>query len=45
VAELAHLLATDAGLRGRVIEGQRRRLSAFAPAAVEARLRACLELP
>ena len=45
VAELAHLLATDAGLRGRVLEGQRRRLAAFAPAAVEAKLRAYLELP
>jgi glycosyltransferase involved in cell wall biosynthesis len=44
-AEIAHLLATDPGLRARVIEGQRRRLDAFAPAAVEAKLRSYLELP
>jgi glycosyltransferase involved in cell wall biosynthesis len=39
VAEMAHALATDAGLRGRVLASQDRRLEAFAPAAVEAALR------
>jgi glycosyltransferase involved in cell wall biosynthesis len=42
VAELAYRLATDAALRGTVLEGQRRRLAAFEPAAVEATLRAHL---
>jgi glycosyltransferase involved in cell wall biosynthesis len=39
VAELGHLLATDGELRSRVLAAQDRRLSAFAPAAVEAELR------
>jgi glycosyltransferase involved in cell wall biosynthesis len=39
VAEMAFRLATDRGLRAAVIAGQRKRLSAFAPAAVEAALR------
>lgn len=39
VAEMAHRLATDAGLRAGVLAGQRRRLAAFAPAAVEEALR------
>jgi glycosyltransferase involved in cell wall biosynthesis len=40
VAELAHQLAIDTDLRERVLAGQRRRLPAFAPEAVEAALRA-----
>ena len=43
VAETARLLATDEDLRARVLAGQRRRLEAFAPAAVEAALRGYLE--
>jgi glycosyltransferase involved in cell wall biosynthesis len=43
VAELAHLLATDEALRRRVLEGQERRLSAFAPPAVESALRGYLD--
>jgi glycosyltransferase involved in cell wall biosynthesis len=43
VAELAHLLASDAHLRGAVLAGQRRRLADFAPAAVEAALKRHLE--
>jgi glycosyltransferase involved in cell wall biosynthesis len=43
VAETAQLLAGDAALRATVLEGQRRRLAAFEPAAVEARLRGYLE--
>jgi glycosyltransferase involved in cell wall biosynthesis len=43
VAELAHSLATDDGLRRPILEGQRRRLSAFAPAAVESTLRGFVE--
>jgi glycosyltransferase involved in cell wall biosynthesis len=43
VAELAHLLATDRQLRRSVLAGQRRRLSAFAPEAVEGALRGFLE--
>ena len=43
VAELAHALASDAGLRGAVLAGQRRRLFAFAPASVEAALKRHLE--
>lgn len=43
VAELAHALATDEALRERVLAGQRQRVQAFAPAAVEATLRAHLE--
>ena len=39
VAELAHRLATDGGLRRAVLEGQRRRAQAFAPAAVESALK------
>ena len=35
VAEMAHRLATDRALREGVLAGQRRRLAAFAPAAVE----------
>ena len=43
VAEMAHTLATDEGLRGEVLSGQRERLEAFRPARVEATLRAHLE--
>ena len=39
VAEMAHLLATDAGLRAAVLAGQERRLRDFAPAAVEGALK------
>jgi glycosyltransferase involved in cell wall biosynthesis len=39
VAEMAHRLATDGALRAGVIAGQRRRLAAFAPPAVEDALR------
>jgi hypothetical protein len=39
LAEMAHRLATDRPLREGVIAGQRRRLAAFAPAAVEEALR------
>jgi glycosyltransferase involved in cell wall biosynthesis len=39
VAELGRQLLTDAALRGAVLQGQRRRLAAFAPEAVEATLR------
>jgi glycosyltransferase involved in cell wall biosynthesis len=39
IAEMAHRLATDRALRDGVLAGQRRRLSAFAPAAVEEALR------
>ena len=43
VAEAAHRLATDEGLRAAVLAGQERRVQAFAPATVEATLRAALE--
>jgi glycosyltransferase involved in cell wall biosynthesis len=43
VAEAAHTLATDGALRERVLNGQRRRLDAFAPHAVETTLRGYLE--
>jgi glycosyltransferase involved in cell wall biosynthesis len=43
VAEMAHLLATEAPLRDAVLAGQDQRLSAFAPPAVEAALRGYLE--
>jgi glycosyltransferase involved in cell wall biosynthesis len=43
VAEMAHLLATDDGLRSAVLAGQRERLQAFAPAAVEGALRRYVE--
>ena len=43
VAELCHQLATDESLRSSVLAGQRRRLEAFAPAAVEATLRRHVE--
>jgi len=43
VAELAHALATEAALREPVLAGQRRRLAAFAPEAVESALRGYLE--
>ena len=36
---MARLLATDGELRSKVLAAQERRLSAFAPAAVEAELR------
>jgi glycosyltransferase involved in cell wall biosynthesis len=39
VAEMAYRLATDDALRAGVIAGQRRRLAAFAPVAVEEALR------
>jgi glycosyltransferase involved in cell wall biosynthesis len=42
VAEMAHRLVTDTRLREAVLAGQDRRLAAFAPAAVEAALRAHL---
>lgn len=43
VAELAYLLASDAQLRRTILAGQRRRLQAFAPEAVEGALRNHLE--
>jgi glycosyltransferase involved in cell wall biosynthesis len=43
VAEMAERLVRDAPLRRAVIEGQRRRLAAFEPATVEARLRHYLD--
>ena len=43
VAETAHALATDGVLRAAVLAGQRRRLEAFAPAAVEGALRGYVE--
>jgi len=43
IAEMAERLARDQSLRNDVIQGQRTRLAAFDPAAVEARLRRCLE--
>ncbi len=43
VAEMAHLLATDEGLRAHVVRAQRRRLEAFAPERVEEKLRFVLE--
>lgn len=45
LAELAHLLTHDDALRGQVLAGQQRRLAAFAPAAVEGRLRGFIEAP
>jgi glycosyltransferase involved in cell wall biosynthesis len=42
VAEMAHLLLTDAELQARVIAAQRERLAAFAPSRVEEHLRAAL---
>jgi glycosyltransferase involved in cell wall biosynthesis len=39
LAEMAHRLSTDRALREGVLAGQRRRLAAFAPAAVEAALK------
>ena len=43
IAEMAHLLAKDGGLRSKVLAAQRRRLEALAPAAVEAELRRFVE--
>jgi glycosyltransferase involved in cell wall biosynthesis len=43
VGEMAHLLATDSALRQAVLEGQDRRLPAFAPDAVEKALRGYVE--
>jgi glycosyltransferase involved in cell wall biosynthesis len=43
VAEMAHRLVADAGLREAVLAGQRRRLQAFAPGTVEATLKAYVE--
>jgi glycosyltransferase involved in cell wall biosynthesis len=43
VAEMAHLLATDADLRARVIATGRQRLRAFAPERIEDQLRAVLQ--
>jgi len=43
VAELAHLLATEAPLRQAVLSGQDERVASFAPAAVETALRGYLE--
>jgi L-malate glycosyltransferase len=42
VAELGHRLVSDASLRQAVLEGQRKRLAYFAPAAVEATLQEAL---
>lgn len=43
VAEMAHRLVTETALREAVLAGQRRRLQAFAPATVEASLKAYVE--
>lgn len=43
MTEGAHLVTTDASLRGQVLAGQERRLAAFAPSAVEAALRGFLD--
>jgi glycosyltransferase involved in cell wall biosynthesis len=43
VGEMAHLLATEPALRQAVLDGQDRRLPAFAPEAVEKALRAYVE--
>ncbi len=43
VAEMAHLLATDENLRRGVLRGQERRLAAFAPDRIEAKLRRYLD--
>jgi glycosyltransferase involved in cell wall biosynthesis len=43
IAEMAERLARDQSLRSGVIQGQRARLAAFEPAAIEARLRRHLE--
>jgi glycosyltransferase involved in cell wall biosynthesis len=43
IAEMGRLLATDAQLRAAVLAGQRRRLEAFEPATVEARLKGWIE--
>ena len=43
MAEVGHLLTTDAALREAVLAGQDERLRAFAPESVEARLRAHLQ--
>jgi glycosyltransferase involved in cell wall biosynthesis len=43
VAELAYLLASDAGLRASVLAGQGQRVRALAPEAVEATLKGHLE--
>ena len=42
VAEMAHLLVSDTGLRAQVISRQRQRLRVFAPERVEERLKAVL---
>ena len=43
VAEMAHELVENRSLRESVLAGQRRRLEAFAPAAVEGTLRGYVE--
>jgi glycosyltransferase involved in cell wall biosynthesis len=43
MAEAAHLMARDPAARAPVLAGQKKRLAAFAPEAVEARLKAHLE--
>jgi glycosyltransferase involved in cell wall biosynthesis len=43
VAEMAHLLTTDRALRSAVLAGQRERVQAFAPAAVEGALKGYVE--
>ena len=43
VAEMAHRLATDEALRQAVLRGQERRLQAFAPGRIEAKLRRYVE--
>jgi L-malate glycosyltransferase len=42
ICEMLHLLVTDQGLRQQVIARQRQRRDDFAPARIEAQLRACL---
>jgi glycosyltransferase involved in cell wall biosynthesis len=41
-AEMLGMLVYDRDLRGRVLEGQRKRLQDFAPAAIETRVRETL---
>jgi hypothetical protein len=43
VAELGHALVKDATLRAKVLAGQDRRLTAFAPEAVEGALRSYVD--
>jgi glycosyltransferase involved in cell wall biosynthesis len=43
VGEMAHRLATDPSLRARIVAGQRQRLQAFSPSAVETALKSYLD--